>query len=357
MEVDMQSPPPTFRPMPLTTVKRPRSPGSPSQERQTVRDLAQRVPLRVLIAGLQKRPSLAPVGLEGYGLRRASTASDGVADGRMAKQDDWVRQARDLSITSPLSVTAGFPLTMVSEGGDATVAQTLSSPRVDEHMVSPHSGTRVAHYLFATRAQDEARSQAVDDEASQTLRGHVHSNASHSGNSRSSHLPCIHITTTATAMPSPAPFSVLTEPSSSSNESASSESPISVTQTNVGARVHPCPPDIFLFPATPSDTPSHQHQFAANYQARQQHHHHQQQQQQQQQDVGESEPGQDQIQTLKHSQALLTRTQGRGEGSPRPSRVPDVPTSVSKKHRVTMGPRADCVKCRTGVRGHWMHFD
>ncbi|KAI0317855.1 hypothetical protein OF83DRAFT_92710 [Amylostereum chailletii] len=28
-----------------------------------------------------------------------------------------------------------------------------------------------------------------------------------------------------------------------------------------------------------------------------------------------------------------------------------------RKPRVTMGPRADCEKCRLGVKGHWMHFD
>ena len=31
--------------------------------------------------------------------------------------------------------------------------------------------------------------------------------------------------------------------------------------------------------------------------------------------------------------------------------------SFGKKQRCTMGPRADCLKCRTGVKGHWMHFD
>ncbi|EAU88223.1 hypothetical protein CC1G_03895 [Coprinopsis cinerea okayama7 len=27
------------------------------------------------------------------------------------------------------------------------------------------------------------------------------------------------------------------------------------------------------------------------------------------------------------------------------------------RRKVTMGPRADCEKCRMGVKGHWMHFD
>lgn len=300
----MQSPPSTFRPLAFA-IKRPRSPGSPTQERQT------------------KRLSLAPVGLEGQCIRRA-TAPDGVVGGRAASQDDWVRQARELSIASPLSVTVGFPPAM---DGSTAVVQS----RVDEHM-------------------------AVDYEESQTLRAHVHPGSSRPWTTTRSHLPLIHITTTPTQTPvpvlnglhapSPAPFSVLTEPpSSSSTESTSSTSSIPVTQRNVVASApHPCPPDIFLFPATPSDTPSHQHQFATEYG---------------QQQAGESEPGPHaRMQGQRLSQASLTRAQDRIEGSPRPSRAPDLPTSSNgRKHRVTMGPRADCVKCRTGVRGHWMHFD
>ena len=143
--------------------------------------------------------------------------------------------------------------------------------------------------------------------------------------------------------PSPAPFSVLTEPPSSSTESGSPTSSISVTETRVGARSHHlCPPDIFLLPATPSDTPPHQRQFTTDY-GRQ---------------GGESEPGPHaRMQDQSHSQSSLTQPQDRIHGSPRPSRAPDMPTSSGRKHRVTMGPRADCVKCRTGVRGHWMHFD
>ncbi|EED81710.1 predicted protein [Postia placenta Mad-698-R] len=30
---------------------------------------------------------------------------------------------------------------------------------------------------------------------------------------------------------------------------------------------------------------------------------------------------------------------------------------TSRKQRFTMGPRADCEKCRLGVKGHWMHVD
>ncbi|KZT11203.1 uncharacterized protein LAESUDRAFT_670928 [Laetiporus sulphureus 93-53] len=30
---------------------------------------------------------------------------------------------------------------------------------------------------------------------------------------------------------------------------------------------------------------------------------------------------------------------------------------MARKQKFTMGPRADCEKCRLGVKGHWMHFD
>lgn len=211
-----------------------------------------------------------------------------------------------------------------------------------------------ARLVCRNRCSRRSATQAVDDDESQMLRVHVHP-----GNARSwttaRHLPPIHITTTATPplrsvqsglhAPSPAPFSVLTEPPSSSSESASSTSSVSVAQTGVVGRApHPRPPDIFLFPATPSDTPSHQHQFGNEYAppARD----------------GDREPHA-RMQDQGLSQSLLTRTQTRadGSGSPRPSKAPDAPTSSGRKHRVTMGPRADCVKCRTGVRGHWMHFD
>ena len=38
---------------------------------------------------------------------------------------------------------------------------------------------------------------------------------------------------------------------------------------------------------------------------------------------------------------------------------PGTPTSItpSRRPRMTMGPRADCEKCRMKVPGHWMHVD
>lgn len=37
-------------------------------------------------------------------------------------------------------------------------------------------------------------------------------------------------------------------------------------------------------------------------------------------------------------------------------RIPPTPTSA-RRQRFTMGPRADCEKCRMRVKDHWMHFD
>ena len=54
-------------------------------------------------------------------------------DRRTTTQDDWVRQARELSITSPLSVTVGF-------SSEPEAGHTLTHSRVDEHMVRPPSG-------------------------------------------------------------------------------------------------------------------------------------------------------------------------------------------------------------------------
>lgn len=37
-------------------------------------------------------------------------------------------------------------------------------------------------------------------------------------------------------------------------------------------------------------------------------------------------------------------------------RISPAPIST-RRQRFTMGPRADCEKCRMGVKGHWVHFD
>lgn len=37
-------------------------------------------------------------------------------------------------------------------------------------------------------------------------------------------------------------------------------------------------------------------------------------------------------------------------------RIPPTPVSI-RRQRFTMGPRADCEKCRMGVKGHWIHVD
>jgi hypothetical protein len=52
------------------------------------------------------------------------------------------------------------------------------------------------------------------------------------------------------------------------------------------------------------------------------------------------------------SPQILTEAVQRSAPHPAPStRV------ITRKPRFTMGPRADCEKCRLGVPGHYMHFD
>ncbi|KAF8652728.1 hypothetical protein AX16_004227 [Volvariella volvacea WC 439] len=45
--------------------------------------------------------------------------------------------------------------------------------------------------------------------------------------------------------------------------------------------------------------------------------------------------------------------------SPSPSEYLTVPSinNQSKRQKFSMGPRADCEKCRLGVKGHWAHLD
>ncbi|EGO20979.1 hypothetical protein SERLADRAFT_475508, partial [Serpula lacrymans var. lacrymans S7.9] len=87
---------------------------------------------------------------------------------------------------------------------------------------------------------------------------------------------------------------------------------------------HHHPPMIYLHPATPSDTPSLQSslQFGA-----------------------ESHLHTRQISPISSSMSGTSPT----------SPQPNSPISSGRKQRFTMGPRADCIKCRTGVKGHWMH--
>ncbi|KAH8102864.1 hypothetical protein BXZ70DRAFT_926908 [Cristinia sonorae] len=44
------------------------------------------------------------------------------------------------------------------------------------------------------------------------------------------------------------------------------------------------------------------------------------------------------------------------ELDPRTIPLPVSPVAA-RKQRFTMGPRADCEKCRSGVKGHWVHLD
>ncbi|EJD52880.1 hypothetical protein AURDEDRAFT_110747 [Auricularia subglabra TFB-10046 SS5] len=70
------------------------------------------------------------------------------------------------------------------------------------------------------------------------------------------------------------------------------------------------------------------------------------------------------VQPATPSTAANSRSASLAPPSPSPSPMSSIhspmpwsPAPASAKRRVTMGPRADCEKCRMGVKGHWMHFD
>lgn len=42
-----------------------------------------------------------------------------------------------------------------------------------------------------------------------------------------------------------------------------------------------------------------------------------------------------------------------GQSSQAPAPAP----APKRKQKLTMGPRADCEKCRLGIKGHWMHLE
>ncbi|KZT74130.1 hypothetical protein DAEQUDRAFT_721010 [Daedalea quercina L-15889] len=68
-----------------------------------------------------------------------------------------------------------------------------------------------------------------------------------------------------------------------------------------------------------------------------------------------------------HSEPTMPPSHSTLQSEGRPSTFttpPDVPMTASQPHqpavrkqKFTMGPRADCEKCRLGVKGHWMHLD
>ncbi|KAG2158414.1 uncharacterized protein EDB93DRAFT_1121317 [Suillus bovinus] len=61
--------------------------------------------------------------------------------------------------------------------------------------------------------------------------------------------------------------------------------------------------------------------------------------------------------TQSHDSFQTTSSEMPIPSSPPISQSPGPKSTSGRKQRFTMGPRADCPKCRIGEKGHWMHFD
>ncbi|KAL4068085.1 hypothetical protein J3A83DRAFT_3809189 [Scleroderma citrinum] len=180
-----------------------------------------------------------------------------------------------------------------------------------------------------------------------------------------SHFPSIHFSTNTLptqgeghamslrpfSLPTPAPTPTPTATTSTTPaESAESSPPPFSQPSTVGSAVHP--PTICFSPATPSaDTPpAHANDFGFQDPERQEEappigaHFHEHQHPQ-------------------HAQASEHKTRNTltvGDSGLMENKT-CVPSSMSgpvgRRQRFTMGPRADCIKCRMGVKGHWVHLD
>ncbi|KAI6039952.1 hypothetical protein EDC04DRAFT_2680366 [Pisolithus marmoratus] len=231
----------------------------------------------------------------------ASDVSDSchspLTSGHQGCQDEWVRQAKDLAICE------GAPSGSVSDENMVIDMQPHSHPYSNAPMsVEPSSAHN--HHQMAT--------------ACDHTRGY-----------------------TMSPPPSAAPFSI---PSSATTSSSSTEpSPPPPSSTSSIAPSAARPPAIYFSPATPSSEaptpPSHEYGFRE-----QDHEFHHQHGTTTLEDTSRSES--------RHT--LLT------EGIPMgKSCLPSSPCSSvpGRKQRFTMGPRVDCVKCKMGVKGHWVHLD
>ncbi|KAI6005471.1 hypothetical protein EDD15DRAFT_2211944 [Pisolithus albus] len=105
------------------------------------------------------------------------------------------------------------------------------------------------------------------------------------------------------------------------------------------------PPAIYFSPATPSSEtptpPSHDYGFREqdhDFCVGSHHHHHQH---------GTTN-------AVERTSTLRTESIPMGKSCFPPS---PCLSGSSRKQRFTMGPRVDCIKCRMGVKGHWVHLD
>ncbi|KAG2116700.1 uncharacterized protein F5147DRAFT_674029 [Suillus discolor] len=257
MEVDTHSPSTRMTRSFSYSLKRPRSPGSPSQERQP------------------KRSSLALQ--DTYLSRRASSivfsANQNSSNHHQPSPDDWVRQASDLSIGRPSSVDS-----VPSPSGDIQDENMALDP--DE---PPKSYSSVLVFS-PPRLLQPSRAHPTTTQL----------NASQS---------CI-------------------------------STPQHISQIIVGHAGGQ--------PLTPSITMAYQQQSSSVYV---------------EPGISSDESSNQQGPTQSHNFFQTTLSEMPIPPPPPISQSPGPKLTSGRKQRFTMGPRADCLKCRMGEKGHWMHFD
>ncbi|KAG1756486.1 uncharacterized protein EDB91DRAFT_18411 [Suillus paluster] len=274
MEVDTHSPSPRMTRTFNYSLKRPRSPASPSQERQ---------PKRSALALQDACPSRRPPS--------SVLSTNQTADNRhQPSPDDWVRQASDLTIGTPLSLD---PLPSPSgDGGqvqDENMALDLDEPPKSCPAVLAFSSPELQQ-LF------RARPPTTQLDASQAY---------------------------------------ISPPQHLSQPPVTFGSSPSIITGPAGAQ-----------PLIPSINLAHQQQHPSVYGQ-----------------PGTSPYGSSNQQELhsgptQNHDFVQSTSSGMSFPPPPPtSQYPGLISSSGRKQRFTMGPRADCLKCRMGVKGHWMHFD
>lgn len=263
MEVDTHSPSTRMTRSFNYSLKRSRSPGSPSQERQP------------------KRSSLALQ--DTYLSRRASSSvfstNQNSSNHHQPSPDDWVRQASDLSIGRPNSVD---PVPLPSVTGDVQDENMALDP--DEHLKSCSS----VLVFSPPRLLQPSRAHPTNTQ-------------------------------------------------------------LNASQAYIGPPQRPSQIVVGLAdgqPLTPSLIMTHQQQPSSVYVQ-----------------PGISSDGssnQQELQSVPTQSHDFFQTTSSEIPIPPPlpiSQSPGPKSTSGRKQRFTMGPRADCLKCRTGEKGHWMHFD
>lgn len=157
-----------------------------------------------------------------------------------------------------------------------------------------------------------------------------------------------------TPAPTPTPTTTTVPTPASSAKSSPPLLPLSLPST-VGSAVQP--PTIYFFPATPSADTCLTH--ANDYGFRDP------KPSQEVSSIGvhphEHQPPQHSHASGHESQIMLS-VENTNISIPMGNKtcmLPSMSSSgpVGRKKRFTMGPRVDCVKCKMGVKGHWVHLD